>query len=249
MRLHHFPPSFSVMGLVQGKASEILLLLTHCCHEMIYFGTTDDLFRSQWRPVDDVHWWTFLLFFYMTQCFPHMTHSISILASSFSSLLFIFLKWLFIHSLTPIFVQPFFPSFPISILHSRALSFNWHSFLSCHITVGCIYASNPQYKSNIFQSLFNLFKPLSKHQNHSKIFFLNFLYFYWCLFMCHSNFYSTYCTKDCTFASTSRFDSELRKRLPACWLCYEICRIKCGKGTTKTIARCVLTNWNNWEGH
>ena len=31
------PPSFSVMGLVQGKASEILLLLTHRCHEMIYF--------------------------------------------------------------------------------------------------------------------------------------------------------------------------------------------------------------------
>ena len=31
-----FPPSFSVMGLVQGKTSEILLPLTHCCHEMIY---------------------------------------------------------------------------------------------------------------------------------------------------------------------------------------------------------------------
>ena len=32
-----FPPLISVMGLVQGKALEILLPLTHCCHEMIYF--------------------------------------------------------------------------------------------------------------------------------------------------------------------------------------------------------------------
>ena len=137
MRSHHPPLSFSVMGLVQGKASEILLPLTHCCHEMIYFRTTDDLFWSWWRLVDDIHWWTFLLFFYMTWCFSHMTHSISILPSSFSPLLFIFLKWSFIHSLTPIFAQPFFPSFSISILHSRALSFNWHSFLSCHITSFC----------------------------------------------------------------------------------------------------------------
>ena len=69
--------------------------------------------------------------------FSHMTHSISILASLFSPLLFIFLKWSFIHSLTPIFVQPFFNSFPICILHSHALSFKWHSFLSCHITWLC----------------------------------------------------------------------------------------------------------------
>ena len=56
----------------------------------------------------------------------------------------------------------------------------------CVRSVGCIYASDPWHKSNIFQSLFNLFKLLSKHQNHSKIFFLNFLYFYWRLFECHS---------------------------------------------------------------
>ena len=31
------PPSFSVMGLVQGKTLEILLPLTHHCHEMILF--------------------------------------------------------------------------------------------------------------------------------------------------------------------------------------------------------------------
>ena len=132
-----FPPSVLVMGLVQGKTSEILLPLTHRYHEMIYFGTTDDLLWSQWRLVDDIHWWTFLLFFYMTQCFSHMTHSISILANFFSPLLFVFLKWLFIHSLTPIFVQPFFNSSPICILHSHALSFNWCSFLSCHIASFC----------------------------------------------------------------------------------------------------------------
>ena len=137
MRLYHSPPSFPVMGLVQGKTSEILLPLTHHCHEMIYFGTTDDLLWSWWRLVDDIHWWTFLLFFYITWCFSHMTHSVSILASSFLPLLFIFLKWLFIHSVTPIFAQPFFHSFPICILHSHALPFNWRSFLSCHITSFC----------------------------------------------------------------------------------------------------------------
>ena len=86
------------------------------------------------------------------------------------------------------------------------------------LSVGCIYASNPQYKSNIFWCLSNSFKLLSKYQNHSKIFFLNFLYFYWHLFERHSIFYSTYCTKVCTFASTSRFDSESRKHLLAHWL-------------------------------
>ena len=34
-----------------------------------------------------------------------------------------------------------------------------------------------------------------------------------------------------------------------CILCYEICRIKCGKGMTETTARCLLANRNNWEGH
>ena len=111
------PPSFSVMGLVQGKDLEILLPLTHRCHEMIYFGTADDLLQSWWRLVDDIHWWTFYYSFIWLDDFFHMTHSISILASSFLPLLFIFLKWSFIHSLTPIFAQPFFPSFPISILH------------------------------------------------------------------------------------------------------------------------------------
>ena len=102
MRLHHSPPLFLIIRLVQGKALEILLPLTHRCHEMIYFGTADDLLQSQWKLVDDVHWWTFLLFFYMTQCFSYTIHSISILASSFSLLLFIFLNWSFIHSLTSI---------------------------------------------------------------------------------------------------------------------------------------------------
>ena len=47
IRLYNFSPSFPVMGLVQGKTSEILLPLTHHCHDMIYFGTTDDLLQSQ----------------------------------------------------------------------------------------------------------------------------------------------------------------------------------------------------------
>ena len=99
-RLYHSSPLFPVMGLVQGKTSEILLPLTHCCCDIIYFGTTDDLLLSQQTLVDNVHWWTFLLFFYMTQCFSHMTHSILILASSFLPFLFMFPNWSFIHSLT-----------------------------------------------------------------------------------------------------------------------------------------------------
>ena len=43
--------------------------------------------------------------------------------------------------------------------------------------VGCIYASYPQYKSNIFQRLFNSFKFLSKHQKLLKNIFLNFSVF------------------------------------------------------------------------
>ena len=128
---------------------ERLLPLTHCCHEMVYFATTDDLLWSRWRLVDDVHWWTFLLFLYMTQFFSHMTHCISILASYFLSLLFIFLKPLFIHSLTPIFVQPFFPSFPLVfctlvLCHSTDAAFCLaisHCFvvLLCDVALGFVY--------------------------------------------------------------------------------------------------------------
>ena len=35
--------------------------------------------------------------------------------------------------------------------------------------VGCIYASYPQYKSNILQNLFKSFKLLSTHSKYSKI--------------------------------------------------------------------------------
>ena len=73
--------------------------------EMLYFGTTDDLLWIQWRLVNDVHWWTFILCFYMIQCFSHMTHSIFILASSFSPLFFIFPKWLFTHSLITLYLS------------------------------------------------------------------------------------------------------------------------------------------------
>ena len=56
-------------------------------------------------------------------------------------------------------------------------------------SVGCIYASNPQFKSNIFQCCFFLSNPLSNDQNSSKIFSLIFLYFYWHLFLCHFLFF------------------------------------------------------------
>ena len=53
-------------------------------------------------------------------------------------------------------------------------------------TVGCIYASNPQLKSNISQCCFFSSNLLSNHQNNSEIFSLIFVYFYWHLFSCHS---------------------------------------------------------------
>ena len=53
----------------------------------------------------------------------------------------------------------------------------------------CIYASNPQLKSNISQCCFFSSNLLSNHQNNSKICSLIFLYFYWHLFLCHSYFF------------------------------------------------------------
>ena len=44
-------------------------------------------------------------------------------------------------------------------------------------SVGCIYASYPQYKSNIFQHFSNSFRILSKHQKLLKNIFLNFSVF------------------------------------------------------------------------
>ena len=94
-----FPPLIFCHRIGSRQSFENIVASDSPLSEMIYFRTADDLFWSRWRLVDDVHWWTFLLFFYMTWWFSHMTHSISILASSFSPLLFILLKWSFIHSL------------------------------------------------------------------------------------------------------------------------------------------------------
>ena len=44
--------------------------------------------------------------------------------------------------------------------------------------VGCIYASNPRFKSNISQCCFFPSNLLSNYQNNSEIFSLIFLYFY-----------------------------------------------------------------------
>ena len=93
---------------------------------------SEPLKTSRWHSLVDLS-----MLFYITQSFSHITHSISILASSFPPLLFIFLKWSFIHSLTPIFAQPFFHSFLICILYTCALSFNRHSFLFSHIASFC----------------------------------------------------------------------------------------------------------------
>ena len=49
--------------------------------------------------------------------------------------------------------------------------------------------------------------------------FLDFSVFLLIFVQASFHFYcSMFCTKVCIFASTSRFDSELRKCLPACWL-------------------------------
>ena len=53
------------------------------------------------------------------------------------------------------------------------------------LDVGCIYASNPRFKSNISQCHFFSSNLLSNHQNNSKIFSLILLYFYWHFFLCH----------------------------------------------------------------
>ena len=85
--------------------------------------------------------------------------------------------------------------------------------------VGCIYASNPQFKSNILWSYFISFKSIAKTSKQLKNIFSIFSVFLLTFivglfrFLC-----AIYCTKVCVFAPVSRFDSESRKHLPACWL-------------------------------
>ena len=91
--------------------------------------------------------------------------------------------------------------------------------VSNDLFVGCIYASNPQFKSNILQCHFFLLKSIVKTSKQLKNIFSNFsvvlLTFILVSFLF---FYIVYCMKVHVFASTLRFDSELRKHLPAHWL-------------------------------
>ena len=97
--------------------------------------------------------------------------------------------------------------------------------------VGCIYASNPQFKSNILSFHFILFKSIVKTSKQPKnifsIFSVSLLTFIVVLFLF---LHAIYCTKVCVFAPTSRFDSELRKHLPAHWLHLTI-SLSNGQGT------------------
>ena len=85
--------------------------------------------------------------------------------------------------------------------------------------VGCIYTSNPQFKSNILRFPFISFKSIVKSSKQPKNIFSIFSVFlltyivvlFWFL-------RAIYCTKVCVFAPTSRFDSESRKHLLAHWL-------------------------------
>ena len=85
--------------------------------------------------------------------------------------------------------------------------------------VGCIYASNPQFKSNILQFYFISFKSITKTSKQPRNIFSIFSVFlrtfilvlFWFL-------HAIDCMKVCVFAPASRFDSELRKHLPARWL-------------------------------
>ena len=85
--------------------------------------------------------------------------------------------------------------------------------------VGCKYASNPRLKSNILQCHFILFKSIVKLLKQLKNIFSNFSVFLRTFAIVPFQFlFTIYCTKVRVFASTLRFDSELRKCLLARWL-------------------------------
>ena len=85
--------------------------------------------------------------------------------------------------------------------------------------VGCTYASNPQFKSNILWFYFISSKSIVKSSKQPKNIFSIFSVFLLTFIVVLFQFLSTiYCTKVCVFAPASRFDSKLRKRLLAHWL-------------------------------
>ena len=84
--------------------------------------------------------------------------------------------------------------------------------------VGCIYASNPQFKSNILQFYLISFKSIVKTSKQPKNIFSIFSVFLLTFIVVLFQFLCTiYCTKVHVFAPASRFDSESRKHLPARW--------------------------------
>ena len=89
----------------------------------------------------------------------------------------------------------------------------WHSG-----RVRCIYASYPQYKSNILQHLFNLFKLSPKHSKQLKNIFLNFsvflLTFVWVFF----HFSVLRIVWRFVFCFRLEVWFRVEKHLPACWL-------------------------------
>ena len=85
--------------------------------------------------------------------------------------------------------------------------------------VGCIYASNPRFKSNIFQGHLFLLKSIIKPSKQLKDIFSNFSVFLLTFILASFLFFCIfYCLKVHLFASASRFDSKSRKHLPAHWL-------------------------------
>ena len=87
------------------------------------------------------------------------------------------------------------------------------------LSVGCIYGSNPGFKSNIFRCHFFLFKAIFKLSKQLKNIFFNFsVYLLRFVLTSFLFFCVVYCTKVPLFASALRFDSKLRKHLPTHWL-------------------------------
>ena len=85
--------------------------------------------------------------------------------------------------------------------------------------VGRIYASNPQFKSNILRSYFIWFKSVAKTSKQPKNIFSIFSVFLLTFIVVLFRFlHAIFCMKVRVFASASRFDSKSRKHLLACWL-------------------------------
>ena len=93
-----------------------------------------------------------------------------------------------------------------------------HSHITYHTCVGCIYASYPQYKSNIFQHLCNLFKLSPKHSKLLKNIFLNFSVFLLTLVRVFFHFFVLGIVRRFVFCFRLEVWFRVEKRLLARWL-------------------------------